>query len=188
MARPRSGDKREAITTAAIRVIAAQGLAAPTALIAKEAGVSNGSLFTYFATKADLFNHVYVYLKAAMASAAMKGLPAEAGVREQFLHVWSNWVGWAVAHPDHRRTLSQLGVSDEITPASRSAGHKAMAEVSELVERVRANGPMKEAPKRFVAAILNSLAETTMDYIAQDPGNLDQHCKIGFNALWRVLA
>ena len=31
------------------------GLGAPTATIAKEAGVSNGSLFTYFETKADLF-------------------------------------------------------------------------------------------------------------------------------------
>jgi AcrR family transcriptional regulator len=38
--------------SAAIRVIASEGLGAPTATIAKEAGVSNGSLFTYFETKA----------------------------------------------------------------------------------------------------------------------------------------
>jgi AcrR family transcriptional regulator len=53
MARPKSEDKRNAIMAAAIRVIAAQGLAAPTATIAKEAGVANGSLFNYFETKAD---------------------------------------------------------------------------------------------------------------------------------------
>jgi AcrR family transcriptional regulator len=28
--------------------------------IAKEAGVANGSLFTYFETKADLFNQLYL--------------------------------------------------------------------------------------------------------------------------------
>jgi AcrR family transcriptional regulator len=38
--------------SAAIRVIASEGPGAPTATIAKEAGVSNGSLFTYFETKA----------------------------------------------------------------------------------------------------------------------------------------
>ncbi len=54
MARPKSDDKRSAIVSAAIRVIAGQGLGAATATIAKEAGVSNGSLFTYFETKADL--------------------------------------------------------------------------------------------------------------------------------------
>ena len=56
MARPKSDDKRDAILAAATRVIAAQGLSAPTAAIAKEAGVSNGSLFTYFETKADLLS------------------------------------------------------------------------------------------------------------------------------------
>ncbi|RYD40674.1 MAG: TetR/AcrR family transcriptional regulator, partial [Verrucomicrobiaceae bacterium] len=52
MARPKSNDKRAAIMDAAVRVIVAQGLSAPTATIAKEAGISNGSLFTYFETKA----------------------------------------------------------------------------------------------------------------------------------------
>jgi hypothetical protein len=56
MARSKSDDRRSAIMSAAIRVIASQGLGAATATIAKEAGVSNGSLFTYFETKADLLN------------------------------------------------------------------------------------------------------------------------------------
>jgi AcrR family transcriptional regulator len=42
MARPESEDKRDALMAAATRVIAAQGLSAPTAVIAGEAGVSNG--------------------------------------------------------------------------------------------------------------------------------------------------
>jgi AcrR family transcriptional regulator len=69
MARPKSEDKRDALMAAATRVIAAQGLSAPTAVIAREAGVSNGSLFTYFETKADLFNQLYLELKTGMASA-----------------------------------------------------------------------------------------------------------------------
>src|ERR1700722_13174654 len=59
MARPRSEDKRKALMAAATRVIVAQGLSAPTAVVAREAGVSNGSLFTYFDTKAELFNQLY---------------------------------------------------------------------------------------------------------------------------------
>ena len=64
--RPRSDEKRSAILQAATRVIVMQGLSAPTAGIAKEAGVANGSLFTYFETKTDLFNHPYLELKAEM--------------------------------------------------------------------------------------------------------------------------
>ncbi len=58
MARPRSKDRRNAILSAATSVIACQGLGAATATIAKEAAVSNGSLFLYFDTKATLFNEL----------------------------------------------------------------------------------------------------------------------------------
>ena len=68
MARPRSEDKRNALMAAATRVIVTQGLSAPTAMIAQEAAVSNGSLFTYFETKADLFNQLYLELKAGYAA------------------------------------------------------------------------------------------------------------------------
>src|ERR1700730_3409264 len=121
VARPKSDDKRNAIMAAATRVIVTQGLSAPTAVIAREAGVANGSLFTYFETKADLFNQLYLELKTGMATAALEGLPVGAEPREQLFHIWSNWMGWAVANPEKRRALAQLGVSEEITPATRAA-------------------------------------------------------------------
>jgi AcrR family transcriptional regulator len=187
MARPRSDDKRSAIMKAATRLIVTHGLSAPTAMIAEAAGVSNGSLFTYFETKADLFNQLYLELKAGMATAALEGFPAKAELRDQVFHAWSNWMDWAVRNPEQRRALAQLAVSDEITPASRAAGHKTMATISELIERSRASGPLRKAPMAFVAAIMNALAETTMDFIIQDPANAKKHCKAGFDALWRAI-
>ena len=59
---------------AATRVIVTEGLRAPTATIAREAGVSSGSLFTYFDTKAELLNQLYLELKTGMAAAALEGL------------------------------------------------------------------------------------------------------------------
>jgi AcrR family transcriptional regulator len=188
MARPKSEDKRNAIMSAATRVIVTQGLSAPTAVIAREAGVANGSLFTYFETKAELFNELYLELKAGMASAALEGLPAKAALRKQFQHVWSNWTRWAMAHPDQRRALALLGVSDDLTPASREAGHRTMADIAEMMERCRANGPLRDAPMAFVAALMNSMAETTMDFMVNDPANADGHCKTGFETFWRAVA
>ena len=167
---------------AATHVIVTHGLSAPTAMIAQEAGVSNGSLFTYFETKADLFNQLYLELKAGMAAIALEGFPAEAELRDQVFHVWSNWVNWAVSNPEKRRALAQLAVSDEITAASRTAGHKTMGSIGELLERSRAHGPLREVPMAFVVAIMNSLAETTMDFMVQDPTNANKHCRVGFES------
>lgn len=187
MARPRSDEKKNAIMAAAVRVIIAEGLSAPTALIARDAGVSNGTLFVYFKTKAELFNQLYLELKTGMASAAMEGFSSGADFRSQLFHVWSNWMAWAVSNPDKRRVLALLSSSGEITFETIAAGHRRMADIGALMEKCRGAGAMRDVPMPFAAAIMNSLAETTMDFMVQDPPNADKHCKSGFEAFWRVL-
>jgi AcrR family transcriptional regulator len=188
MPRPRSDDKRNRILDAATRVIVTQGLSAPTMRIAKEAGIANGSLFTYFETKSELFNQLYLELKQEMASVAIKNFPAEAELREQFFHIWRNWGNWAVRFPEKRKALAQLTVSDEITPETRIAGHKMMAAIGALLERIRIAGPMRRVSMSFVAALMNSVADATMDQMIQDPAHAKSHCKNGVEALWRMLA
>lgn len=174
--------------SAAVSVIASQGLGAPTALIAKTAGVSNGSLFTYFDTKADLFNQLYMELKAEMATAALEGLSIEGDFREQMLHVWSHWVGWAVSCPDKRRTLVLLNVSDDITPASRRAGDQVMARLAKLLDKSRETGPMRDVPLAFVAALMNAIADTATDFMISEPENAEKHCADAFDAFWRIVS
>lgn len=188
MPRPRSDDKRAAIMSAATRVIAAQGLSAATATIAREAGVSNGSLFTYFDTKAELLNELYLELKSDMGTAALGGLPADGDLREQMLQMWSRWLSWATAHPQKRRALAQLEVSDEITPAIHQAASLTLTGIAALLERSRENGPMRDAPLSFVVALADALAQATIDFIIRDPDNADAHGRAGFDALWRMIA
>ncbi|HHG0447272.1 TPA: TetR/AcrR family transcriptional regulator, partial [Citrobacter freundii] len=56
MARPKSEDKKLALLEAATTAFAQSGIAASTAVIARNAGVAEGTLFRYFATKDDLIN------------------------------------------------------------------------------------------------------------------------------------
>jgi AcrR family transcriptional regulator len=188
MARPRSDDKRSAILAAAARVIAAQGLSAPTALIAKEAGVSNGSLFTYFETKTDLLNALYLDIKTEMAAAALDGIPKKAGIRKQTFQMWTDWLRWATEAPEKRRTLAYLDVSDELTAQTRQTGHQVMAGVAKMLERSRENGPMRSQPLTFIVALMNAMANTTIDFMIQDPKHADQHAAAAFDALWRMVA
>jgi AcrR family transcriptional regulator len=188
MARPRSEDKRNAIIEAATRVIGTHGLSAPTAMIAKEAGVSNGSLFAYFETKADLLNRLYVGLKAEMAEVALDGLATESDIRTQMFHMWSHLLRWAISCPEKRRTLAHLSVSRDITSETRQNANDELAGVIQLVERGRENGPMRDAPLGFVAALMTALLDATSDYMIQDPANADKHCMAAFDAFWRMIA
>jgi AcrR family transcriptional regulator len=188
MSRPRSEDRRNAILSAATRVIAADGLGAPTAAIAKQAGVSNGSLFVYFDTKAVLLNELYVALKTEMVTAATAGLPTEREPREQVLHMWTQWLGWATTSPEKRRALAHLDVSDEITAESQETVSSAFVGIANLLQRSRADGPMQDVPLGFVLTLTNAIAEATIDAILREPAAADARSRVAFDAVWRVLA
>lgn len=169
-------------------MIAAQGLGAATATIAKEAGVSNGSLFSYFETKATLVNELYIGLKSEMVAAAVAGLSVDNGIREQLRHMWIGWLGWATTYPNKRRTLAQLDVSEDITGETHQTVGIAFGAIAELLQRVRADGPMKDSPPAFVLTLTSAIAEATIDAMIREPTAADGHSRAGFDAMWRVLA
>src|SRR5258705_5151084 len=119
MARPLSEDKRTAILQAATEAVATLGVSAPTAKIAKGAGVAEGTLFTYFANKDELLNRLYQELKMDLRDAMMTGYPAGKSLIDRNRHVWDRFIGWGSAHPLKRRAMSQLVVSDRITEESK---------------------------------------------------------------------
>jgi AcrR family transcriptional regulator len=188
MARPRNEDRRNAILSAATRTIASQGLGAATAVIAKEAGVSNGSLFVYFDTKAALLNELYVALKTEMVVAALAGFPTGGESREQVLQMWTQWLRWATTSPEKRRALAQLQVSDDITAASHEAVNSASSAIADLLEQSRAGGPMQDAPLSFVLTLTNAIAETTIDTVIREPAEAETLIRLAFEAIWRVIA
>lgn len=74
MARPKSEDKKKALLEAATTAIAQSGIAASTAVIARNAGVAEGTLFRYFATKDELINELYLHLKQSLCQSMIANL------------------------------------------------------------------------------------------------------------------
>jgi len=186
MARPRSEEKQQAIVEAATRVVAEHGVAAPTARIARLAGVAEGTLFTYFATKDELLNHLYLALKLDMREEMMAGYPARGTLRRRAQHVWGGYVRWGVSQPDKRRAMAQLAVSDRITDTTRQAGMQAFAEAAGLVAECVAGGPLRDEPHAYVGALMEALAEATMRFMAQEPARAEHYLETGFEVFWRA--
>src|ERR1700680_2917372 len=130
MARPKSENKRNAILDAATRLFAERGLtAAPTSEISKQAGVAEGTLFTYFRTKDDLINALYREIKLELADAMMSDFPRKKNVGTRMRHVWDRYVNWGIANPKQRKVLAQLQVSEVLTKESREDGIAAFVEL-----------------------------------------------------------
>ena len=188
MARPLSEDKRNAILAAATQVIAEQGLGAPTAKIAKLAGVAEGTLFTYFSSKDVLLNQLYVELKSGLKGMMLAGYPRNKELKERVRHIWQRYVSWGVVHPHERKVLAQLSVSDRITDQSKATVAQAMGEVGDIMGDAIASGVLRDHPKEFVAAVLGALAEVTMEFMTREPKRAEEYTGYGFEAYWNAIA
>src|SRR5258707_11976433 len=186
MVRPKSEDKRNAIIDAATRLFAERGLtAAPTSEISKQAGVAEGTLFTYFETKDDLINSLYREIKLELADAMMSDFPRKKNVRTKLRHVWDRYVNWGIANPKQRKVLAQLTVSEVLTKESRAAGSAPFIEVQTMIrDAIDSRVLRDDLPVELISKSLAALVDATINLTASNPSTANKYQGSGFQVFW----
>ena len=189
MARPKSEDKKLALLDAATSAFAQSGIAASTALIARSAGVAEGTLFRYFATKDDLLNALYLHLKQDLCQTMLANMDrALTQPKEHTRNIWNSYVDWGIRNPVAHGAIRQLGVSEKINAETEQAVHEMFPELHELCRRSIRPVFMSEEFRLFGDALFLSLAETTMSFATREPARATEIKALGFEAMWRALA
>ena len=169
MARPKSDDKRIAILSAAAKVFVERGLAASTLSISQEAGVAEGTLFTYFKTKDELINALYKQTKTEMADAIMSDFPHRKPFKSKVEHIWNRFIDWGIKNPTDQMLLSQLKLCDRVTAETQQAGMRPFEEIMKLSQQAMEQQLIHELPHEFIGAMLDSIAQTTIQFMLAEP-------------------
>jgi AcrR family transcriptional regulator len=105
------GDKRSALLQAALELFAENGFnGSPTSLIAKRAGVANGTLFLYFKNKEELIRELFREVRAQIDGVILDS-PAEMPVRERFLQSFDRLLRFFLANPQEFKFVEQYHFS-----------------------------------------------------------------------------
>ena len=184
MARPLSEEKRSAILCAATELVATIGISAATSQIAKRAGVADGTLFTYFPTKDDLLNQLYLSIKSGLAEAIMTDYPSWAEVFERTRHCWDRLVNWGVEHPAQHKAMRQLSVSDRISQNTRDAINVAFRDINVMIRDNLSGGATDDQSAAFIGALIIAMMDVTLDCIAAYPEKIDLYRESGFQVFW----
>jgi len=186
VARPKSEDKRNAILEAATHLFAERGLtAAPTSEISKQAGVAEGTLFTYFKTKDDLINALYREIKLELADAMMSDFPRKKNVRTRLRHVWDRYVNWGIANPKQRKVLAQLQVSEVLIKESKDAGGAPFVEFQIMIrDAIEQRVFRNDLPAELISKSLATLVEATIDLTVSKPSKANKYRDSGFQMFW----
>src|SRR6202140_2305360 len=169
MARVRSPEKRSAILQAAVHEIAEVGLGAPTAKIARRAGVAACTLFTYFANKEELLNELYLQLKGEVYTRVNANFPHKGSLERRARHIWSSFLDWAIEFPERRKVSVQLNVSDLITVETRARTAGQRSTIDKTLKELGTHGGGRGLPAGFAAATMTARQETHPILIPNKP-------------------
>ena len=188
MARPKSEDKKQALLEAATSANAQSGIAASTAMIARSAGVAEGTLFRYFATKDDLLNALYLHLKSDLCQAMLAGLVENVSPKEFTHNIWNSYIDWGVRNPAGHHAIRRMAVSEKITAETIEQVRAMFPELQKLCQRSVRAVFMSDDFRAFGDALFLSLAEATIEFASREPLRADKLKALGFEAMWLALA
>lgn len=187
MARLRSPEKRTAILDAAVVEIADVGLGAATAKIAMRAGVAEGTLFTYFPTKDELLKELYVELKLEVYEKVNANFPHSASLERRAWHVWSRSLNWAIEFREKRKVSLLLNLSSVVTPESRARLTESRGFIDAMFAELGKREALRGLPAGYTAALMASMQEATMDFVAKGARQRTVLIERGFALFWRAV-
>jgi AcrR family transcriptional regulator len=186
MARPRSDDKRKAILDAALRVFEERGTVnAPTSAISKAAGVAEGTLFTYFKTKDELTNELYLELRQEF-SRHMGEFPYKASAKARLRYIWDRYLDLAAEHPRRLKVLTQLRASGRFFKENEPRALALVEALRAVTDAAKVNELRNMSPEYLVLMVRSQL-EMTVEFIHANPECAASCREQGFRMVWSGL-
>lgn len=171
---------------AAVREIAEAGLGASTARIAKAAGLAEGTMFTYFSSKDDLLNELYIELKTEVYRRILANFPYEAGLRERTHHIWAEYLRWGMEKPEERKVSVLLNLSTVVSGATRERMSAERKVVAQAMDELGQRGAFKDLPAGFASSAMTAMQEAVMEMTARKPRQKAALIEQAFDAFWRM--
>jgi AcrR family transcriptional regulator len=187
MSRPKSEDKRKAILDAALQVFAERGISdSPTSAISKAAGVAEGTLFTYFRTKDELMNELYLEMRQEF-SRYLPQFPIQGDAQARLRYIWDKYLELGAAHPERLRVLAQLRASGKLFKENEPPA-AAIVELMNAVREAAQGSELREATPEYLALLVRAQAETTIEFIRAHPECAEVCREQGFRLVWNGFA
>jgi AcrR family transcriptional regulator len=169
------------ILNRAAEVIATEGVGVSTARLAKGVGVSNGTLFNYFATKQVLLDALFLHLKAEVRDAVGQ-IDSSLPLRAQAELLWDRTIEWAMAGPHKLHVSHLLRDADLISPTVIAEGDQLVAEPAAVMARLAQAGILIPLPFEHINAVVQAQIQLTVASKLTA-----QQRTIAFDAMWRSL-
>lgn len=181
---------RNDILQSAIQLFVSEGISTPTARIAKNAGVSNGTLFNHFETKQILIDEIYRHVKMRIVTACTDRFKDGQDIKTNLTYSWHDYIMWAMDNMEAHRACALLKSSNLVSPTCSEEIEKLFAPFLMQFVTAQEQKILRMMDIEYLCHIYYAQMLTAIDYAVahQLQGeDLENHIATGFDICWRSI-
>ncbi len=183
--------KQEQIQATALRLFVADGFhGTPTAKIAAEAGVANGTLFYHYKTKDDLVVALYNKIKGEQANNVQAFINRDDFITTKFRNIFIHSVNWALTNRDKFYYIQQFNFSPHLALVSAETLEQHTIGYAGFIEEGVRKKLLKQQPVGLIIAMFNGLVYGIYQYLIAgdfEPEEKDKIINEGYDMLWDMM-
>ena len=184
-------DKKKQILDSALKLFVEYGFhGTPTSLIAKEAGVANGTLFHYFATKDALVIALYVDIKSRMAAYVFENAKEQKTFKDTVKEQYVAALYWALDNKLEYRFTEQFKTSPYLSMIAPKEIEESLKPYHDMLCKGIKDKIIKPQPVDLLFTLINSHTYGLNQYLlANNFSKAKQHQVISdtFEMLWTMI-
>ena len=184
-------DKQKEILAAALKLFVQNGFhGTATSKIAKEAGVANGTLFHYYATKDDLILSLYLNIKMEMGAFVESKMSANDDFETKFRKQFVEALYWAIDHPNEFQYLQQVYASPYAAMIQSEAIQKQLEKTCMEIQQAIDLKIIKPLPVDYIFMLMSSQLFGLNQYLRNARLSVKKQKEITaetFDLLWDML-
>lgn len=182
-------DNKDKILNAALKLFITKGFhGTSTSKIAKEAGVSNGTLFYYFNTKEALISRLYLKLKEEHKEYLLEHMiPCETS-KSKIKQFWLTCVQWELEHKDSVAFYEMFAHSPYIDKLSKKEASRNFQFVFDMFKKAIDEEILINVNPELIFYFFFGSVKSFVYFIKDNPDNFEEYQEMAFRMCWRSIA
>ncbi len=184
-------DKQEQILQAALKLFVENGFhGTPTSRIAKEAGVSNGTLFHYYKTKDELVVALYIHIKTNLTGCIDNARIEGETIKSSFKRMYISSMYWAIGNPVEFRFTQQFHSSPYLSMVSHEEILRQTRYLMDFMQEAINARVLKPLPVDMLFTLISSHISGINEYLVASKVDNEKQKEIidqSFDLIWDMI-
>ena len=181
-------EKKQHIMNTAAKLFIENGFqSTPTSKIAKESGVSVGTLFNAFESKEDIINSTYIYIKTSIKEYVTENFRVTDSAEDNMRQIWKLMITYNLEHPTEFTYMEQYAHSPFVKKLTKEELKAYLGGFENILKICVLDKNRHEKYHDFTKVIMTNLFKATTNYLMDNDVDREDFLNYSFELFYNKI-